>query len=171
MRLRVVCALAGLLALGGCIRSVTIPTQMTALKEACHGKDRPMAGVAGYSVWRCGEGDKAKYAIYKDDVLVRETNELEAAQAAAGFTCIARGLKMGTPEFAACSSNAGQMALAATSTMRDRENAEAEIRQQRAADALIAAGASIQAAQPQTVNVRANCTSMRTGTMVSTSCN
>ncbi|MBE7196591.1 MAG: hypothetical protein INR70_02140 [Parafilimonas terrae] len=142
-------ALASALALGGCIRPVTIPVQMTALKEACHGKDRPMAGVATYSVWRCGEGDQPKYAIYKGDALVKESNELEAAQAATGFTCIGRGLKMGTPEFATCSSNVGQVALAATSNLRDRENVEAEIRRQRAADALVAAGTALQASAQQ----------------------
>lgn len=171
MRLRSVCALASLLALGGCIQSVTIPAQMTSLKDACHGKDRPMAGAGDLSVWRCGEGDQAKYAVYRGDVLVKEANELEASQVAGGLSCLSRGFKAKTPEFEACAANIQQVALSATGNLRDRENAEAAARRERAADALIAAGASLQAAQPQTVNVQANCTSMRTGSMVSTTCN
>lgn len=172
MRWSYLVALGAAAMLGGCLRPVTIPTQLASLKEACHGKDQPMAGVAVYSVWRCGEGDRAKYAIYKGDALVKESNELEAAQAAAGFTCIGRGMKLNTPEFNACVAENGRAALTATAAMRGRENLQAEIRQQQVADALIQAGAAVQAAQPQTVNVnvQANCTSTRTGMFVNTNC-
>lgn len=159
--------------LGGCLRSVTIPAQLTSLKEACHGKDQPMAGVATFSVWRCGEGDRAKYAIYKGDALMKESNELEAAQAAAGFICIGRGLKLNTPEFNACAAEGSRAALTATAQLRGQENLQAQIRAQQVADAFAQAGAAIQAAQPappQTVNIRTNCTSTRMGSFVNTNC-
>ncbi|MBY0258544.1 hypothetical protein [Methylobacterium sp.] len=169
----VLVALCGV-ALGGCIRSVTIPPQEAGLKEACHGKDRPMAGSGGFSVWRCGEGDKAKYAVYQNGALAKEVNELEASQFAAIFACGNRGLKLNTPEMTACAQQAGSSALAATATLRDRENAEAEERRQRAGDAMIAAGAAISAAgaasQPQTVRLQANCTTTQVGTFANTNC-
>lgn len=177
MRLGLICCVLGALSVGGCIRSVEIPQQEAALKDACHGKDRPMAGVASYSLWRCGEGDKAKYAIYKQGALVSEVNELQASQAAGGFSCIARGLKPNTPEFAACEQQIGSVALNTTSNLRNQENAEAAARRQQIADGLAAAGAAMQASaaaqaasQPQTVRVQTNCTTSRLGNYLNTNC-
>lgn len=169
--MRLVVVVGAAVALAGCIRSVSIPAQEAGLKEACYGKDRPMAGVGGYSVWRCGEGDKAKYAIYQNGALLREANELEASHAAAGFACIGRGLKLNTPEFSTCVQAVGSTALSATASLRDRENTEASVRQQQAADAMISAGAAISAAgQPQTVRLQANCTTTQVGMFANTNC-
>lgn len=173
MRRNLLLAALGCATLGGCIRSVAIPVQEAALKEACYGKDQPMAGVAGYSVWRCGQGDQAKYGIYQNGTLVREANELEASQAAAGFACIGRGLKAGSPEYNACVQSVGSAALSATATLRAQENSEAELRRRQALAALGEAGAAMSAAaasQPQTVRVQTNCTTTRTGMFVNTNC-
>ncbi len=128
IRIRRVVA-AATLVLCGCVQSVTIPPLEASIKEACRGEDRMIASGEGASAYRCGKGPHARYAVYRDGALVREVNEVEAVDFAAGLSCLQRGHRLGSPEHAVCRTEAVNLTVAQANQMRATENAEAPIPQ------------------------------------------
>ena len=124
MRVGPVIAAAATVLLGGCLHSVNIPPLEASVKEACHGEDRLIASGEGASAYRCGKGPRARYAVYKSGALVREVNELEVIDFAAGLTCLQSGHKLGSPEHAACRIETANLTIAKTNQMR-AESSEA----------------------------------------------
>lgn len=184
MRLRTVCALAGVLALGGCLHAVTIPQQEFALKEACHGKDRILASRNGISIYRCGEGDQAKFVAYQNGTLYSEMNEIDAVTLASVGHCAGNGLVRGTPDFEACVRNTRQLTMTQGASLRQTENTAAEEKQRQAIVALAAIGsaaaagaaaASQSTTQPtfspvSPLQTPVRCNSQRLGNYINTNC-
>lgn len=182
MRLKTVLVVAGLISLGGCIRSVTLPSQEASLKEACYGKDRVLASRNGIAVYRCGEGDQAKYAAYQDGRLNFELNEIDAIDLAAIGHCAGSGFRKGTPEFETCTRGVSQTTRVQANVMRQSENEAAEEKRRQAVVALAALGAAAAAGaaaasqpspiveQPSMFAPRVSCTSRRVGNTVQTNC-
>ena len=124
MRVGRVIAAAATVLLCGCLHSVTIPPLEASIKEACRGEDRLIASGEGASAYRCGKGPKARYAVYKSGALVREVNELEVIDFAAGLTCLQTGHKLGSPEHAACRTETANLTVAKANQMRAAESSK-----------------------------------------------
>jgi hypothetical protein len=125
----VVTAVATLL-LCSCLPAMTIPPLEASIKEACRGEDRLIASGQGASAYRCGKGPRAQYAVYKDGRLVREVNEFEAVDFAAGLTCLQWGHRLGSPQHAACRVETVNLTIAQAKRVRALEPSEASARQQ-----------------------------------------
>ncbi|GEP08121.1 hypothetical protein MOX02_61590 [Methylobacterium oxalidis] len=130
MRAGPVLSVAATVLLCGCLQSVTIPPLEVSIKEACRGEDRLIASGEGASAYRCGKGPRARYAVYKDGRLVREVNELEIIDLAAGLTCLQAGHKLGSPEHAVCRVETANLTVAKAHEVRAAERSEAPTTQQ-----------------------------------------